>query len=224
MNQRIKDKFKRFLYLFYGEKFFKRFKYNWLNYPSKGQILQKIINEKKFESYLELGCFEDENFTSIKIKKKIGVDPVSGGTHRMTSDNFFKNNKEKFDIVLIDGLHIYEQVRRDIFNSLDSLNANGIIVLHDCLPAKIWNQVVPRIYHYWNGDVWKAIVEVRTLNNLDTYTCFADHGLGVIFKRENKNLLDIKIENFEKLKFKDYYYNQNKFMNIISVEELYKLI
>ena len=142
----------------------------------------------------------------------------------MTSDNFFKNNKEKFDIVLIDGLHIYEQVRRDIFNSLDSLNANGIIVLHDCLPAKIWNQVVPRIYHYWNGDVWKAIVEVRTLNNLDTYTCFADHGLGVIFKRENKNLLDIKIENFEKLKFKDYYYNQNKFMNIISVEELYKLI
>jgi len=224
MNQRIKDKFKRFLYLFYGEKFFKRFKYNWVKYPSKTQIIQNIINKKNFESYLEIGCFVDENFSAIKIKKKIGVDPVSGGTHRMTSDEFFENNKEKFDVVFIDGLHTYDQVRKDIYNSLDILNLSGIIILHDCLPAKIWNQIVPRIYHYWNGDVWKAIVETRTKNNLDTYTCFADHGLGVIFKRKNNNLLDLKIKNFRELKFRDYYYKQQQFMNIISVDKLYDIV
>tara|TARA_B110000438_G_C15788718_1_gene639646 strand:- start:1347 stop:2021 length:675 start_codon:yes stop_codon:yes gene_type:complete len=224
MNQRIKNKFKRFLYLFYGEKFFKRFKYNWVNYPSKTEIMQKIINEKDFKSYLEIGCFEDENFSGIKIKNKIGVDPVSGGTHRMTSDEYFQTNKDKFDIILIDGLHTYEQVRKDIFNSIDRLNTNGIIIMHDCLPAKIWNQIVPRIYHYWNGDVWKAIVEMRTLKDYDTYTCFADHGLGVIFKRENRNKLNANFQNFKELKFSDYYYNQNKFMNIISVDKLYELI
>ena len=96
--------------------------------------------------------------------------------------------------------------------------------MHDCLPAKIWNQIVPRIYHYWNGDVWKAIVEMRTLKDYDTYTCFADHGLGVIFKRENRNKLNANFQNFKELKFSDYYYNQNKFMNIISVDKLYELI
>ena len=224
MNQRIKNKFKRFFYLFYGEKFFKRFKYNWVNYPSKTEIMQKIINKKDFKSYLEIGCFEDENFSAIKIKNKIGVDPESGGTHRMTSDKYFQTNNDKFDIILIDGLHTYDQVRKDIFNSIERLNPNGVIIMHDCLPAKIWNQVVPRIYHYWNGDVWKAIVEMRTLKNYDTYTCFADHGLGVIFKRENKNKLDINFQNFKELKFSDYYYNQHKFMNIISVDRLYDLI
>ena len=224
MNQRTKDKFKRFLYLLYGEKFFKRFRYNWCNYPSKTQIIQKIIDKKKYENYLEVGCYADENFSAIKIKKKIGVDPNSGGTHKMTSDKFFDINEENFDIILIDGLHTYDQVRRDIFNSLNVLNSNGIIILHDCLPAKIWNQIVPRIYHYWNGDVWKAIVEIRTMNNLDTFTCFADHGLGVIFKRNNNNILNYQVKDFKKLKFRDYYYNQKQFMNIISVEKLYNLL
>ena len=58
------------------------------------------------------------------------------------------------------------------------------------------------------------------MKNIDTYTCIADHGLGVIFKRENRNLLDLNIKNFKKLKFKDYYINHKKFMNIIEANEI----
>ena len=36
------------------------------------------------------------------------------------------------------------------------------------------------MYGHWNGDVWKAIVESRTYEDVDTYTCVADHGLGII--------------------------------------------
>ena len=43
-------------------------------------------------------------------------------------------NKESFDCVFIDGLHTYNQVKKDIHNSLKYLNINGIIMLHDCLP------------------------------------------------------------------------------------------
>ena len=215
---------KRFFYYFYGEKFFKRFNYDWSNYPGRFEIIQKIIDKKKYENYLEIGCDKDSNFSKIKVKNKIGVDPLSGGNLKMTSNDFFKNNEIFFDCIFIDGLHIYEQVRKDILNSIKFLNPNGIVILHDCMPLKIWNQIVPKMYGHWNGDVWKAIVEARTMKDIDTYTCKADHGLGMIFKRKNKNLLSLDITNFKKLKFKDYFYNYNKYMNIIVYNDLKKLI
>ncbi len=215
---------KRILYYFYGEKFFKRFHYDWSNYPSRFEIIQKIIDKKKYENYLEIGCDKDSNFSKIKVKNKMGVDPLSGGNIKMTSDDFFKENKIYFDCIFIDGLHVYEQVKKDIFNSLKFLKDNGVIILHDCLPLKIWNQVVPQIYGHWNGDVWKALVEARTMKDIDTYTCKADHGLGIIFKRPNRNLLKVNISNFKKLKFKKYYIDHNFLMNIIEEEDLEKLL
>ena len=106
----------------------------------------------------------------------------------MTSDEFFLNNKKKFDLIFLDGLHTYEQTIKDIKNSLRFLNSKGVILVHDCLPKKIWNQIVPRVYGHWNGDVWKAIVEARTYSNVSTFTCIADHGLGIIFNRKNRNI------------------------------------
>ena len=61
---------------------------------------------------------------------------MRGGTIRTTSDEFFKNNKEKFDLIFLDGLHTYHQTIKDINNSLRNLNSNGIIIIHDCLPKK----------------------------------------------------------------------------------------
>jgi hypothetical protein len=42
----------------------------------------------------------------------------------MTSDEFFEINKSTYDIIFIDGLHIDEQVERDIINGLKILNLN----------------------------------------------------------------------------------------------------
>ena len=109
----------------------------------------------------------------------------------MTSDSFFKQNEEKFDCIFIDGLHRYHQVKKDILNSIDALNEGGIILLHDCLPNNVYEQAIPRCQYKWNGDVWKAIVECRTNENIDTYTCFADYGIGVILNRKNKNILQL---------------------------------
>ena len=203
--------------------FFKRLNYDWSKYPSRIEIIQNIINKQNYQNYLEIGCDKDENFSKIKIKNKIGVDPLQGGTIRKTSDEFFNSNTEKFDIIFLDGLHTYEQTIKDINNSLKFIKSSGVIVIHDCLPKKIWNQIVPRVYGHWNGDVWKAIVHSRTYLNADTYTCIADHGLGLIFKRKNKNLLEIKIKEFKKLKFSDYYKNHKIFMNPISHEKIEKI-
>ena len=194
------------------------------NKKNRKQIIQEIIQKKNYKSYLEIGCFSDELFNYIECPNKVGVDPVSGGTVRKTSDQFFKDNQDKFDCIFIDGLHEYSQVKKDIDNSLNVLNKEGIILLHDCLPKNFYAQTTPRCQYVWNGDVWKAIVECRTIKNIDVYTCFADQGIGVIFKRPNQNLLDYYKKNYKYLKFSEYYKDHKKLMNIIEYDDLLKII
>ena len=217
---KLKYYFRRLFYSIFIENFNKKIKYNWESFPRRYDIINKIIIKRNYTSYLEISCFKDETFNQINIKKKIGVDPVSGGNLRMTSDQFFNDNKDKFDLIFIDGLHVYEQVIKDIFNSIKVLKENGIILVHDCLPRKLWYQTPTRMSDTWNGDVWKAIVECRTLENIDTYTCLADEGIGVIKLQKNNNPLNLKLSNFKNLKYKEYYTNRESLMNIISVEKL----
>ena len=222
----LKQKYKlnNFLNLLIKERFKKKLNFNWNNYPQRFEVINKIIKKKNYKNYLEIGCFKDENFKEIIIERKVGVDPVSGGTIRSTSDNFFKTNNKIFDIIFIDGLHYFDQVKKDIENALEALSERGIIIIHDCLPSRIRDQMIPRSHEHWNGDVWKVVVEFRTKINVDVYTCMADEGLGIIFKKKNLNRLKLDLKDFKKLKFEDYYYNYSKFMNIISHEELFKII
>ena len=220
ISKKYKYKVNNFLYLALKENFKKKINFNWDKYSQRFDIINKIIKKKFFKNYLKIVCFEDENFKKIIIDRKVGVDPISGGTIRLTSDEYFSSNKEIFDIIFIDGLHHFDQVKKDIINSLKILNKGGVILVHDCLPSRIRDQMVPRSHLTWNGDVWKALVEFRTKENLDVYTCLADQGLGIIFNQKNKNKLSLDKIDFKKLKFRDYYYNYTKYMNIISEEEL----
>ncbi len=210
-------------YLFHDKKM-GNIGFNFSSKKSRLEIVQNIIVKKKLKKYLEIGCFDDELFNYIKCEKKIGVDPVSGGTIRATSDQFFKDNKEKFDCIFIDGLHEYQQVKKDIINSLRFLDEGGVILLHDCLPNNYYEQAIPRCQWIWNGDVWKAIVEFRCQKDIDVYTCYADYGIGVIFKRPNRNSLNYSSKDYSKLKFDEYFYKHSKLMNIIEYDELMKII
>ena len=209
-----------FFHKYFGEKDIGEIGLNFSNKPDKKKIVQSTINRKKYKSYLEIGCFDNDLFNHVNCPKKVGVDPYSGGTIRKTGDQFFLENKENFDCIYIDGLHLYHQVKNDIYNSLNFLNKNGVILLHDCLPNTVYDQAVPRCKYNWNGDVWKAIVKVRTKKDLDVYTCYSDQGIGIIFKRDNKNLLKIDQNDFSKLKFSDYFENYKKYMNLISYKEI----
>ncbi|MDC3089662.1 class I SAM-dependent methyltransferase [Candidatus Pelagibacter sp.] len=217
-------KIKFLIQKYFKEKDIGNLNFNFTDKPDRVKIIKDIIELKNYKNYLEIGCFSNELFDQIKCQHKVGVDPISGGTIRATSDEFFKNNKNKFDCIFIDGLHKYQQVKKDILNSINFLNKGGIILLHDCLPNNVYEQAIPRCQYKWNGDVWKAIVEFRTYKNLDIYTCYADHGIGVIFVRPNKNQLSLDKKNFLDLRFKDYFENYNKYMNLISYSELIKLV
>tara|TARA_A100001011_G_scaffold387143_1_gene464421 strand:+ start:3296 stop:4018 length:723 start_codon:yes stop_codon:yes gene_type:complete len=194
------------------------------NKKSRVEIIQNIIDLKNYSSYLEIGTFQDQLFSHVNCKKKIGVDPVSGGNVRKTSDQFFFENKEKFDLIFIDGLHHYDQVKKDIINSLEIINNGGIILMHDCMPKNYYYQAIPRCQYEWNGDTWKAFLEVRSNKNADVYCCYADQGIGVILKRENRNKLDLDIKDFSKFNFNDYVENYKKYLNLIEYEDLINIL
>ena len=185
-------------------------------------IIQSLINKTSAENYLEIGVSAGENFRDIKCKNKVGVDPVSGGNVRKLSDDFFTTNKSTFDLVFIDGLHEYNQVKKDILNSLKFLNPNGIILVHDCLPSSMSKQAVPRYRMSWNGNVWKAIVDLRCERNIEIFTCEIDQGIAIIQNKNNTDLLSIKKKPIE-LKFYDFYNNYKKYMRVISLEDFKKI-
>ena len=209
----------------FGERFYKKIDYNFPENLMRWDLVNNAIQQENYETYLEIGCDDDMLFSKVNyVKKKIGVDPVRGGNCRKTSDEFFLQNKENFDCIFIDGLHEYQQVKKDINNSLNTLNENGTIFIHDCLPTSFFQQAVPRCRMIWTGDVWKSIVEMRTLKNLDTSVCKIDHGIAIIKKRENSNKLTIDIEKFSQLRFKDYYNNYSKYMRLIDHKEALKFL
>ena len=213
----FKKKINKLYYYLFKERFSQKIDFKFDD-VYRWDLIDYLNNKYSFSSYLEIGCNDDELFSRIKIKNKIGIDPVIGGNMKITSDDFFLQNNLKFDCVFIDGLHIYDQVKRDILNSSKFLNENGFILVHDCLPKSLSSQAVPRYKLTWNGDVWKAIVDLRRDPNLEIFTCLADEGISIIQNKKNSNTLKLD-KKISDLKFKEFYYNHKEYMRPISFDQ-----
>ena len=214
--------FRKIYYKLFIENFKGKLNYNFTENFYRWDLIEYLIKKNNYKNYLEIGCDKNQLFSKVNIDNKIGVDPVSGGNVRKTSDDFFKENKSSFDIVFIDGLHTYEQVKRDILNSVNFLLDEGIILVHDCMPDSLGKQAVPRYKMQWNGNVWKAIVDLRQQENLEIYTCEIDQGIAIITKKKNTSILKLN-KPINKLKFKDYFNNYKEYMRVISLEEFKKI-
>ena len=219
---KFKKIFNRIYHQLFVENFDKKLNFEFPKDYSRLDMINYFIKKNDYKSYLEIGCDKNQIFSQITLNKKIGVDPYSGGNVRKTSDDFFKENVEKFDLIFIDGLHVYEQVKKDIINSINFLNKEGVILVHDCLPDTIGKQAVPRYKMQWNGDVWKAIVDLRQRDDLEIHTCFVDQGIGIIKKQINSSILKIN-KKTQDLKFSDFYHNHKEYLRIINLDEFKKI-
>jgi hypothetical protein len=153
--------------------------------------------------YLEIGVRNPEdNFSQIRSNTKFSVDPgieFESNTidFNMTSDDFFSHWSQgkilskdfKFDVIFIDGLHLAEQVDRDIINALQNLTDDGFIVLHDCNPPAEWHSREDYYYRespaqgYWNGTTWKAFLKWRFDDSVTSCCIDTDWGVGIISKK-----------------------------------------
>jgi hypothetical protein len=216
-----------FEYKYFEFKFKSNFDPRELNWSWGGILWNRValvnLLLSKFEnpSYLEIGCASNKLFSSVHALNKVGVDPESGGTIRKSSDDFFKLNRQKFDVVFIDGLHTYSQVRQDIINSLKNLSHRKIsyIALHDMLPRNWKEQHTPVIARgTWNGDVWKVAFELIQTEGIDFRILRIDNGVGVIkVLKKNVTLKDLGNEISQK-QF-SYYFDNLKKLPIIEWED-----
>ncbi len=187
--------------------------------------ISNVLKKNKKCNYLEIGCDDNYVFNSIglPIKYKTGVDPKNGGNYKIKSDNFFKINKKKFDVIFVDGLHHYEQCQRDVINSLNCLNKNGFLFIHDLLPLDWRMELVPRIQGKWNGDVWKVGHELTKTKNLNFYIADMDNGVGFLKKTTNKFIYN-KIDNLKNSRFKEYLKIYKQLPIIKAEKALYKIV
>ena len=129
--------------------------FNELIYEKSWYGSSDILGQKK----------QDQYFEEIKsyFKKEILNNEVE--VCRSTSDVFFINNKYKFDLIYIDGNHLYDFVKKDISNSLNFINKEGIIVLDDYKLKGWWNDGVTRAIDYFIKTKKIKILEQHNLIN-----------------------------------------------------------
>lgn len=190
---------------------------------TKTDIINYFIGKNKYKSYLEIGVKNPKtgNFNNINIKKKFGIEPnpdiIQDNIFVCTSDFFFIKNKLSFDLIFIDGLNIEMQVDKDILNSLNSLNEDGIIILNRCNPpSEKYQKENINIDGY--GTVWKSFAKLRMKRaDLSMYVIDTDMGVGIIMKG-SQELFPMNKITYELLEN-----NRVKLLNLISVNTFNKI-
>lgn len=191
------------------------------------EIINRIIQNKGYSNYLEIGVRDGECFRAINVSGiKIGVDPDtnSQATDIVTSDDFFAglNEDVKFDIIFIDGLHLDYQVDLDIQNSLKHLSENGTIVLHDCNPPTHYHAAKTPIYGpptngEWNGTVYLSLIKLRLYHkDLVLKTVDTDWGVGILTRGINETINAFPNEATTWSFFNN---NRNQILDLISPDD-----
>lgn len=213
-------------------------------------IINHFIEKRDLRNYLEIGYYKGWSFDRVNCQHKSAVDPNPSktieqermgdpspfnwmklgeyqGLIKSTSDEFFSrlSNKANYDIVFIDGLHEANQVGRDVENSLDHLEDNGVIILHDCSPSsyEMTTTGVPGTGE-WTGDCYKALIRFREFTEYFTCVVDTDYGVGVIDTSRPSELL-LSNEEVQKACDSWDYFNENRksLLNLVSTEEFLSL-
>jgi len=217
------------------------------------QLIQEIINKKKYTTYLEIGVFAGGVFFPVKAKRKIAVDPeftfgkfkrrkkilknlsnFNASYYEISSDDFFDKYADALfkdrpiDICLIDGMHEYEYALRDVENTLNYLQQDGVIIMHDCNPriaeaAISFQEWKNKNYEgNWNGNVWKTIIHLRSLRkDISVFVLDVDHGLGIVCKRPPADTLSFTKAEIYSLTYNDFDKNRQQWLDLKPMKYFY---
>lgn len=190
-------------------------------------LLNYLARKHGYARYLEIGVRNPKNnFNRIRVAFKEAVDPapLAPIAHTMKSDDFFAkldatNPSVRYDMVFIDGLHIADQVERDVVNSLRYLNPGGVLVLHDCNPPDEQAQVdhFDGTAKVWVGTVWKAWAKLRA-TRADLSMCVVDIDLGCGVIRTDKQACIKAPATYDDMSYAFLSQNRREILNLVSVD------
>lgn len=153
-------------------------------------FMAQISRARDSRRYLEIGVSQGHLLSRIHTETAIAVDPsfqisfnISEHKKAVTliqepSDTFFTaydyetlaNGKP--DLAFLDGMHTFEYLLRDFYNTEAISSDRTLIVMHDCMPlnAEMADRdqkrsaeigVNTRFPYHWTGDVWKIILIIQ---------------------------------------------------------------
>lgn len=184
---------------------------------SRFAVIRQLCRLYPEARYLEVGVWKGRTFDKVPAARKVAVDPDfqlsppvaerdEPGTdyHEVTSDDYFATivgQEEKFDVVFLDGLHVYEQTLRDLMNTLDHLQPRGVVVVDDTHPPTHLTSLPDRDEYFavrdylgetdkrWMGDIYKLVWFVQTFCPHLSYRTIADnHGQTVIWRKRRADV------------------------------------
>jgi predicted O-methyltransferase YrrM len=85
----------------------------------------------------------DYNISNCKNSDKIII-------HKITSDDFFEHNNQIYNFIYIDGCHKLDYIKRDMENSFNVLEKNGIMWMDDYGSGEIKN-TMNKFLEKYNG-------------------------------------------------------------------------
>lgn len=212
-------------------------------------LIQTLMRQKGLRNYLEIGVENGGNFFRVNSRFKVAVDPnftFDAGRRigktllnpynfynqyfEKTSDAFFEQDasrvfsRQKLHIALVDGMHEYQFVRRDVDNSLRYLDEKGVIILHDCNPqtAEAAGRFADWKTGEWNGDVWKTVVYLRSQRpDLNVFVLDCDQGLGIVTRGKPESTLSFTLDQIASLTYEALAQNRASWLNLKPAEYAY---
>lgn len=177
------------------------------------------------KSYLEIGVHDGQTILNIEMHTRTGVDPsfqfdTKSETNEHTkffhqySDDFFYDQpfNSQFDIIFIDGLHTFEQVLRDLTNSISRSHQSSVFLIDDVWPNDIYSaipdpQIAMRMRaavgsadQSWHGDVFKIVYFVHDfIPCLNYRTIYENGNPQMLAWFSNKDQRQPKFGNLEKI-------------------------
>lgn len=205
-----------------------------LNMTGLTAVTQSLIDISVGKRYLEITRFYDgaslplSSNTRVVVAQEISqslADDQAGDYDRScviksSSDEFFfaKSCGEKFDVILLDGLHTFEQTYRDLQNALICLSDGGSIIIDDIMPNSYLASLpdisaVSRIRRSenspdqsWMGDVYKLASLIDGYFQQFSFATVKETGRQLILwraKRLPSVMRALKLESICRLSYAD---------------------
>lgn len=212
---------------------------------NRTDVINRIIKNRKVygfrTKYLEIGYGDGVNYSRIYADSKNVCDPfmtisckACRDKIKMKSEDYLNtciSQRIRYDVIFIDGSHVYEDIKKDFELAMQAINPDGVIIFHDVNPATEWHTRDVSEFkegEEWCGGAWRAFIEAcyevqKSGKKALSYAIGDDYGIGIIDFRIG---IDIPheitkncINRIQKNDFSYFDVNRNRLLNMILPKE-----
>jgi hypothetical protein len=154
-------------------------------YSDHTDLLIYLTQRFQYKSYLEIRS-QGNNQKNFMAETGEGSARGGEGIIQPTSDEFFQQNDQLYELIFLDGNRSAEELWRELKNCLLVLPDHGTIVIRNLNPRLKDHSEQPKIT---SSDGWKVAITMRLARYYEIVVVDIDQGCGVIRRRKNMHPL-----------------------------------